>query len=326
MADSLNTTALVTVLGDYCRENKEDLFLGIMNGDDILANRSLVPMEAKDEVPLPRVDVGKFLRPRTDENFSPVTDAMAVDARILKVQKVKGDLKFIPDEFRATWLQHLATNRIKPSELPLEAFFLQAIIAGANRDVAEDALYKGLRNNAGATAAATLTGYITLLTNGTLGDGSPAMSDTYMNESGALTSANIIDSVDATFDLLHDKQQNNALVKAYMSPAKLKMYARAVRDTYNTTISEANGGKRKWYIYDTDVEIVPEIGLSGTDNILMTDVGNMCVGFDNKLDSSSIRIQEFDRYLKVMLDFEMGLQFREVTNGRVALNVHTLPA
>jgi len=210
-------------------------------------------------------------------------------------------------------LQLLATNKIKPGELPFEQFILDAIVKGANRDIVENALFKGTYNDAGTTPAATLTGFLVT-----------ALADVptgyKYDVAAALSSANIIDAMDATYDKLHEKQKNNPKVKAFVSPAIQKMYARAVRDTYNTTITDVVDGKRKWFIYDTDVEIVSEIGLAGSDHILITDTDNMCVGFDNKLDASSITIQPFDRYLKVMLDFEMGVQFREVTNGRVALS------
>lgn len=313
MAESLDLAALNSSLGSYARDNKEQLFLGIMNGDALTANRFLVPMDAKDQVPLPRLDIDEIVKPRIDENFSASNSSLNFAARILQVRKTKIDLKIIPDTMRASYLQQIYNGTIKPNEIPFEQFILDSIIAAGNRDVAEKVLFKGVYNAAGTTAVASFDGYSTIA--------AADVASGYKNVSGVVDATNVIDTFDATFDLLHSRQQIAGNVKAYCAPELVKMYARAVRDTFNTNISDTIDGKKRWFIFDSDVEIVPEVGMAGTQTIIMTDTDNMVIGTDNKLDTSSINIQAFDRYLKVMVDFEMGVQFREVTNGRVAMNV-----
>lgn len=65
------------------------------------------------------------------------------------------------------------------------------------------------------------------------------------------------------------------------------------------------------FIEGTQTQIVGIPGLVGVNRIIVTPKENLVFGYDIEGGSSNIITQEYNRTIKVMMDFRAGVQFRD---------------
>src|SRR5690606_5224203 len=125
--------------------------------------------DVTDELPLPSLSIANIIKPGVNKSFQATANAVAFDARILKVRDIKYDLFLEPTDLHKQWLSYKRSKRRSdgshdPLELPFEAFIMERITVAARNQLYLNGMYKGTYNAAGTTPAATMTGFATLVT------------------------------------------------------------------------------------------------------------------------------------------------------------------
>ena len=319
MASSLNLTLLNTSLGAYCRENKQSLMAEILLHQDF-SNKFTVMAGVKDQVPLPQLYLSNISKPLDFVNFTPTANAITPEARILQVRPVKVDVRIFPQEFYNTWLGQYAKKGAAP-KLILEAFLMSEIANKAYNENHLISLYKGIYNVVGTTPADCYDGWLQIIVNEIAAANISVANDNLVG-TGVLTPANIIDNVEAVFDKLAD-QYKMLPTQMLMSPTNYMMYQRAYRLAFGQ--NHGYNGMEKvlgegTYIDGTMCRIIPEPGMAGSNRIICTIKENMYYGVDMDSDLSEPRTQVDHRAIDIMMDWRVGVQFRQIKNGILVVN------
>lgn len=319
MAASIDLTALNASLGAYCRQNKQELYAEVLLSQDF-AKRFNVMAGIKDQVPLPRLFMSDVSKPLDFTTFSPTTNALNFDARILQVRPVKVDVRIYPQEFHNTWLGQYAAPGAGP-KLILEAFLMQEIAKKARQENHLQALYKGVYNASGTTPLDNYDGFLKIIADEVTATNISAGNNNLVT-TGALNAGNIIANVEAVFDKLGD-QYKTVPSQMLLSPTLYMLYQRAYRLAFgqNQNYGGTNGVLDDGlYIDGTMCQITPEPGLTGSSRIICTVKENMCYGVDLGGDLNDPRTEVDHRAIDVMMDFKVGVQFRQIKNGILVVN------
>lgn len=317
--NSLNLTDLNNALGAYCRQNKQQLYSEVLLQQDF-EKRFSVMAGIKDQVPLPRLWMSNITQPLDYVNFNPSTPALNFDARILQVRPVKADIRIYPQELYTTWLGQLAAPGAAP-KLILEAFLMQEIAKKAREENHLQAVYKGIYNQGGSAPGDVYDGFLRIIEQEiTAGNIDTALNNLVVT--GTPTPANIIQVVEDIYDKLGD-QYKLVPTQMLMSPTNYFMYERAYRTLYGQNqnyrgMTEALAPGV--YIDGTMCQIIPEPGMTGSNRIICTIRENMCYGVDLGTDLSNPRSEVNHRALDIMMDYRVGVQFRQLKNGVLVVN------
>jgi hypothetical protein len=118
MAASANLTALVSNLGNYYQEHRDEIFSDVLLGLEPAFQAQGIAIEdgIADEVPLLNLSMGNILQPGDYSATNFTNDVLNLSNRKLKVQPVKADLKFFPQDFERKWITHNRTKRATMKE------------------------------------------------------------------------------------------------------------------------------------------------------------------------------------------------------------------
>jgi len=317
-ASSVNLTKLTDTLGAYCQENRDILVKETLLDEDFEKRYTLVD-EVTDELPLPNLQMGDLVKPADPLNFTPTSNAVNFDARVLKVRGCKVDIQLVPQLMEKTWLGKMK----KPNdvfEMPFEDYILQQINAKTKENIRLNALYKGVYNASGTTPSATMNGFEKLI-DIELAANNPNLVPVV---TGAITSTNIADKLQLVYDSLGEAYKGVPTV-CDLPPQYFDWYVRKFQPVINPTLVVTNGAASMEY------PVVTEVPLIGTNAILRREPGkslnkpfvftlkdNTFLGVDSS--TYAIEIQKFNRSLKIMIDFKMGVNYAQLFSGAVALN------
>lgn len=317
MAQAIDLTELSAALGDYYRENREEIFED-MFFDPMLEERFDLMDGVTDEVPLGWVDVDFEVLPGHDKrDWSPQDDAISFGAQILKTRECKVDLEIIPSELHRTWLGSLKKKGSDLWDLPFEQFIFSSISKNAMEKMYLNAIHRGTYNAAGTTTAATMNGFLKLIT-----DAVTATSITPV-ATGVVSSSNIITSVEAMCDVIGNEYENLTDWELKVSKSIFDMYWKKRRELYPSLIEPYRGNTgliSRLPIEGYNVTLVKDVGLGTSQRMILTPKRNMVVGFDAAADVNKMEIQKNRRVLEVMLDFKYGAQFRRIKDGLLIVN------
>jgi hypothetical protein len=75
------------------------------------------------------------------------------------------------------------------------------------------------------------------------------------------------------------------------------------------------------YLYGhSNVQLVAEPGLIGSNKIVATYEENFVIGYDGDLEGFDLTVESMERQIKLLADFKIGVQIAEIGNGAVAMN------
>lgn len=302
--NAFNLTELEANLGAYCQEHR-----------DILVSESLVSSRMReefdvmenvtDEIPLPNLAVGDLIKPATPGGFDASAGKLVWGSRTLKVRPIQVDLRIVPAELERTWLGKLKDPK-DPYDQPFEAFIMDYIIQKAQENVYMKAAYSGVYNSAGTTPVDTMDGLLTIIAAEiTATKIAPVVT-------GAVTDANVIDSVEAMRDGLGDAYD---LIPTYLdvSPTIFRMYARAYRSAYGSNQDYTGMAQGLIQVDGSNVWLRSCPALGTSQRMILTPKINKKYGVDSE--TFNMEIQKDHRGLDVMLDFKAGVNFADI-NGR----------
>ena len=301
---SVNISALNTALGGYARQNKVDIFSKILTES---TSQYFTPITgAIDQLPLAKLSTGSILKPYVaGGGFTAINDALSFGARILNARRISADVEIVPLDLYNSWLGQLAgAPPASPFDIPFEQFVMDAISRQAIADL-ETGVWNGLFDNSGTSAEDIMDGVEQLVLNAVTSGEIPAANVTAYT---AITSSNAL----AEFKKVKTKisaQYRNKPMYAFCSMAVYDAYM----DDYQTSVGPVvyNKDYTQIFIEGTQTQIVPIPGLNGVNRIIVTPKENLVFGYDIEGGASNIITQEFNRTIKVMMDFRAGVQFRD---------------
>lgn len=301
---SVNISALNTALGSYARQNKVDIFSKILTES---TSQYFTPITgAIDQLPLAKLTTGSILKPyATGGGFSATNDALVFGARILNARRISADVEIVPLDLYNSWLGQLAgAPPSSPFDIPFEQFIMDAISRQATADL-EAAAWNGLYDNSGTTAEDCMDGIEQLVTAAVTSGEIPAGNVTSYT---AITSSNALDEVKKIKAKIAPQYRNKPMY-AFVSMAIYDNYM----DDYQTSVGPLvyNKEYNQVFIEGTQTQIVPVAGLVGVNRVIVTPKENMVFGYDIEGGASNILTQEFNRTIKVMMDFRAGVNFRD---------------
>lgn len=312
MPGSIDLSALATNLGGYCRENSNTIFSDMLLGlEDSLSRAGVTILDnIKDEFILPNLMVGDLVKPGDYTTFTPGDDKIKFDNRTLKVRPFKVDLKIYPQQFEATWLTHLRKSKgtYTADNYPFHQFLMEKIVEKIKAELRK-AIWKGVYNGAG-------TGWIDIC-DGFLKKIADDVTAAKIVEvtTGVVTSANAVASIEATVKGLGDEYQDRP-GKCIVSPTIFDWYIKTDGTTIGRSITfnelsggTNQGGQAKVIIRGTNVELVKETALGTSQRIIAVTDENLFMGTDTVNDYNNIRVQEFERSIKLMVDGKIGTEY-----------------
>ena len=302
---ALDITELNTALGAYFRKDKDILISEMLTGMNI-DDRFDTMDDCKDEVPLTKLNVTDIVQPANDVTFSGTSNALKFGARILKVRRWKVDLLLVPGQLEKSWLGKYKKKGSDAYDLPFEQYIMNYIRKRAQNNIRLRAHYKGVYNASGTAPIDIMDGLLTLIeTEVAAGQITPITT-------GALTSSNIIDSVELVFDGLGDEYKEVETIML-CSPTNFMKYTRKYRSLYganNDYDGMTNQGSVP--IDGTMCKLKREPGLTGMDALVCTLVENLKYGVDSLGEESDIKSQVFERTIKLMIDAKSGVQISDL--------------
>lgn len=314
MAQSIDFANITSDLGAYCREFKDnifnDMYLGLTNIED----RMLVDANLTKERPLLAIQVGDIVKPSNSSTFSGTTDAIKVGDRLLTPRGWKVDLILDYQKLWNTWLFHYGTEKPGiPNEqnmiVPFHAYCM-AYVAKRTQANLRKALFQGTYNASGTTPLDVLNGVNTIVAAEIVAGNLVPVANT----NGVGNMANNIAAVHASLGLGFQEAPTVCL----LGSTYYRDYIKEV-GTGSTKTIILDGTKGKQTVIADAIQSVdgfpnceikhePQIPANA---IIITTKDNMCVGFDTQSKDGAIRIQEFERTIKVMVDGAIGFNFHQ---------------
>jgi len=303
MAFSLNTTNLTTTLGAFFRENKnilaEHLYLPLV-GEKCASpffRYAKMISAMTDEVGMPSILINDIVKPATAvDTFTPTANAINFNARILKVRRFKFDLQLQPQELEQTWLSYFKTPGSEHEQKwSLEEFVMRQIIAKAQANI-RTGLTVGVYNIAGTTPASIVDGFVEQVNLAILGG-------EIIN--ATVTAVNKRERLEQVYDTLGEPYKCMPTV-AILSATE---YDAWIRTNTSTLGREHDYDSKVPMIYGTQCEVVRDASLTGNRVYIFPKEDFLYIGADTMAEYTQVRVQEFDRNIKLLGDGKIGINF-----------------
>jgi hypothetical protein len=310
LASSIDISALATALGAYHREHRDELVAEILLDEDFTSDMEVMD-DITDELPLPSLALTDLIKPANATTFSPTANALAFNARTLKVRGIKVDLQLIPQVLEKTWLGKMKKAN-DPWDLPFEAFIMDYINSKIKENLRLKAIWKGDYNAAGTTPETTMDGFLTLIA-----DEITATNITPI-VTGAITSTNVVDKLELTYDGLGEAYKGVPTIMK-VNPQIYDWYNRKYRVDFGSNQDYKGMKSMRRPLDGTLCELVREPGLGTSQRVITSVKENFVYGVDSA-NGYSMDVQKFDRTLKILIDFKAGVNFKEIHARALAVN------
>jgi hypothetical protein len=312
LLSAIQITELTTKLGEYFRKDKGGIINELLLGMDI-GDRFEMWDDCKDEVPLPNLSITDLIKPANDTTFSGTANALAFGARILKVRRYKVDLLLVPNVLEKTWLGKYRQKGSNPMDLPFEAFIMQYITERVHENMRMKALFAGVYNAGGTTPGAVMDGVLKLIADEiTATNITPVVT-------GAITNANVIDKLEQVYDSLGEAYKASE-TQMLVNPTIFDWYTRKYRLDYGANTDYSGMPAGMFRLDGTSCVVKREPGLGASQRVICTPVSNLVYGVDSFSEENNIRVQEFERTIKLMIDAKAGVQFKEIHGRALAVS------
>jgi hypothetical protein len=308
MTDSINIEELGVKLGDHCRENKVELFRRALLTEDYV-NEYDVLADVNDEVPLPSMKINDIIKAGST-TFTPTDDAFEIDARMLKVKHLATHLRIDPYKYFQSWMAHLLSFKMNPEEFPLEAFIMTAVVDKIKEEFRFKHLYRG---------TTLMPGYLKIIEN-EIALGELSAENENLVDTGVIGQTNVIDKFEMIYDNLNSVLKMKPTVMR-VNPDLFQKYRRAYRGEFGGNTNYGGMAKDMSETLDGSMcKIVPEIGLVGSNRVIVTEAKNYKIGVKNLQDMATPRILVQHYTIDIMVDYRIGVEFGYVKEKCLVVN------
>lgn len=174
------------------------------------------------------------------------------------------------------------------------------------------ALFCAVRNASGNTTVSLFNGFDTIAaTEVTNGKMSQAIGN--YGEFDTITAANAGDVLKAIYAAASDELKESENLKMYVSQAVLDKYEEWCLATLGSVAYNQTYAQNVLH-FNRNVEIVPMVGLKGSNYIYFSTKDNMLVGMDQQSDAEKAKIRECDnpKALQFFMCLYWGVQFQSI--------------
>lgn len=325
MAGSIDLTALNSNLGAYCRENKDQIFADMLLGlEDALSKTGITVLDnIKDELVLPNVMVGDLVRPGDYENFNAGSNKIKFNNRKLKVRPFKADLLIYPQQFEASWLTHIRKSKgtYTADNFPFYEFLMNKIVQKIQREL-RFAVFQGVYNGSGSGWADICDGLLKKIADDVIAGNIIEVN------TGVVTASNVLQCIEDTVRAMGVDYKDQP-GKCIVSPTLFEWYISISEDKAGRSVgfNELSGGtnapgQKGIFVRGTNIELVQEPAMGSSQRIIATTADNLFVGTDTVDEFNSIRAQEFERSIKLMIDGKIGTDYALANNTYKPISVN----
>lgn len=307
----IDMSKLPTKLGTYAQTNNKKILTAILLAGLTFKGYFGNTLVTNDEVPLTELVMNDVLQPGGKDDFNP-TEAGKFYARIGKVRACKADVTFTPTRIKSMWQSYIGMidgKEISESEIPFQAFIFAKIIEKLKENLHLKAVFKGVYNPAGTSPGDTMNGLIRLIAlarANDVGGGVKEIPAGNCTAATTITDANAGDVLNALLDKVDDAYYDTPMV-CIVSPRTARAYNNWYQQTHGAL--PYNTEFKKTFLEGTQIEIVAEAGLSGTDHVIITPKENLFWLVDNESKLDNVVVEKSKRNIDLMIDFNAAPDF-----------------
>lgn len=318
MAESINLDDIGAKLGAYLRDPdvKRTFVTNMALEPDY---EGITPLAGViDEAPLPNLMIGDpwaAVSDTSDISGKFKADIVSADARILKVKECLIPLFITPTKLHASYLGYLDKENMKQKgkieqafHIPEEEFIMNEIAKQAKSKLMLNAIWKGVRNNAGTTSATLFDGFLKKI--------SDAITATELDvvATGAITQENVIEKLLMVYDELPEETKGS-IIHIHVAPQIFDWVARLYSPITNPSLIATDllamqnpGLRKKMPLPGTNAILMREPGMGTSQRIVCTVANNLFFGYNSDPNSIVMDIQKVDLSLKFIMYCKMGVE------------------
>lgn len=320
MPDSIDLAGFATTATDYAHDNKLHLHTKLLApGLNGIPGSPIKPLDSyvqgiptKDRVLLYDFKIGDVLQPDKREGFTPTNNVLKFKNRWANVEEAKINLRFTEKSLVAlqnSFLGMLATPntaKLILDKFPVfEAFVIDKILEKAKVEMRNRVVFNGVLNPALATPQSIFNGWLKIIDDLIISGDIPAGNIAAIN---AITAANAVTEHLKIVDLLPAEYFYSGTVVSLCAPEHMKNYNKHYQTSRGNIVY--NTEFMKQYIEGTNIEMIVEPGLTGTESPILTTRDNLVMLYDADYESMTL---SFD-YNKRAEDLAYILKFQAAVN------------
>ena len=328
MSNVVDVSALRTELTKDTKDYGK--IFGLKLADGWAAKADFVRLGINEEVSLVRDELGNLTQPGRTGTTNFTNTFLKQKERIAKLKPAKVDLKLTEDELyklRTSYIgQREPGNPRDINSLPGRNYLMNRVMAGIGKEI-NKAIFKGVENRAtGVQGGVNLfdgLGYkftegYTLIASGGKED-IPA-GNKVVSPAASMTEANILAELKKMVSLIYESEnlieyrEENASL--FIPPLWYQYMVNAL-DSALSNGSQVVSKSGNNYVFNLlpNTVIKPRTYMIGVTNMVWTPDGNLFwLDQDVDTDIPRIKFQEVDRDLKILIDFELNVDYAD---GRV---------
>ena len=313
MASSLKISELSTELKEHLSDNPAIFSKHFSMMDEVGAHMGVYE-NVVDKLPLYELDVADPNQPGNRATYAPKNDVLNWKNRTLAVDFGEVTLKIAQAEIEAIHQSHLAkiaaaARRSSVYDLPFEEYMLQRVIAKSKDSLRRLAMFKGALSAVGTTSGDITDGFLTKIAADITATDIPA-ANVATGAVGGPTASNAFTEFKKVVDIIASQNPEylNSDLVCYASPENVKFYNESYRSTFGSL--PYNNEFKKTFVNDmSNIELIPEIGMAGSDRIIITPRFNLAMGTDALERMNNIEIEKRERAIHFLIDYKLGFEY-----------------
>jgi hypothetical protein len=314
-------TQFVATTGAYFRDfDERNIFHEIFDVEGWMGQHLNIQDGNPDEIAKGEIKFAKVLKPKKAA-WTPTANAVEFKARLIKVRNAEVTVEIDHNDVKAmhkSFLSKMKRPGAQANNLPFEAEIMNGFVDQAKKDLALDALFKGVYNASGSNPADIFDGFNKVIADEiTATNIVPAVT-------GAITKANVLDKLDIIVDSINAKYRYKPM-KCYVSPDIAAWYfstykasnsgqAPNQKDVIRTLMNGRTIQDTSIFLDNSLIELVPTDGLVGSQRIIITPQDNMILSFDSLNDMDTLNVEFARRIFSIYMDMSVGVGFHRLTD------------
>jgi hypothetical protein len=297
MASTIKVSDLAANLQENLTEYSEIFAQKLVGLGDLLPHITVIP-GVQDKVPLVGLTTSDPLQVGNRGSWAPKSDVSNFTDRQLEVKDVEIAADFKEAEIESAWRSHLGKlvgDRSGKYDVPFEELIMMKLAEAAVDNLRRKAIFKGDFTAAGTTSTDLFDGFLKIIA-----DEITATNLTPV-AGAAITASNAVDQIEAVVASVGSEYWQDDLV-CVVAPENARFYAQDYRASFGAL--PYNTEFQKTMIDGTNIELVPEIGMAGSDRIIIAKRGNLALGVD-ALDGLNDMFVQQNRF-----DLEFGAKMK----------------
>lgn len=277
MASSVKISDLTAKLQENIAEYSQIFAQKLVGMESAFGYMTVIP-GVEDQVPLIQLVTGDPLQPGNRGAFEPKDNVNVFKDRFLTVKNIEMPAVYKEAQIEALWRSHLAkianATKSSPYDMPFEELLIMKLAEAAMSNLRKKAIFKGVLNASGTTSTDLFNGLLTILAADITSTAVPAAN---VATGAAITASNALDQFELVLDKVPSEYWMEDMV-CLAAPENVRFYNKDYQATHGAL--PYNQEFDKVTLDGTSIEIIPEIGMAGSDRVIITPRGNAVFATD----------------------------------------------